>query len=122
MVPSHVHGFRFLAEQDGLAGDLLSARHKISSMSHADRAVVGALRDTLSRRRTLCVPDPASEEHDNETAIQTVVKAAQGDSWAVARSELQAELIAVRQLGTETTVRDLVPVMDDLEHQLNLGQ
>lgn len=121
MVPQHVHGFRFRAARYGLAGETTSTRQKVSAMTHADRAVAGSLRDTLARRRPLREPDSVPAEDEGRDTRQVIVRAVQGDSWAVARTGLQSELLAVRQLSSEPTVRQLLPVVEALAHQLHLG-
>ncbi|KAK2080492.1 hypothetical protein QBZ16_000345 [Prototheca wickerhamii] len=121
LLPQHVHGFRFRAARYGLAGETTSTRQKVSAMTHADRAVAGSLRDTLARRRPLREPDSVPAEDEGRDTSQVIVRAVQGESWVVARTGLQSELLAVRQLSSEPTVRQLLPVVEALAHQLHLG-
>lgn len=120
--PLHIPGFRYEATYTEQAGVRASPRPKISGMSHSDRAMAAAVRDSLARNEPLGPPTDLEQSIlYEEPGIYTVIeRAATGGSWIVAQRLAQGRYLAVRQGAAERQVQDLLPTILDFREKLAL--
>ncbi|KAL6766263.1 hypothetical protein ACKKBG_A35325 [Auxenochlorella protothecoides x Auxenochlorella symbiontica] len=122
--PAHLPGYRYMAVREGLAGALASPRPKISAMSHVDRAMAAAGRDSMARQGALGAAADWTDADGgaSRTSFREVLaRAATGGSWLLMQESMQGHLLAVRQGAGEKTIKDIMPAVADLQRRLDLN-